>query len=279
MAAPPAPAPVASAESQALAAHYLDVQTKLLADGLMRTDGGGADTPFTDAMLARAFMSVAFFEEYAGGRITPQSHPGAIPLQRWDGPIRMSLQIGSTVPAAQAEADRVMVASYLARLSKLTGLSISLSDADPNFFLHIADVDARAALGPRISAEFPGLTAAQLAATTHLSDGTFCQVLSHSDHKTQTYTRAVAVIPSEHPALRLQACLHGEIAQALGLPNDSNLARPSIFNDDQEFALLTRMDEDMLRLLYSPELHPGMTADAARPIVDQLATRLIDGQT
>ena len=89
----------------------------------------------------------------------------------------------------------------------------------------------------------------------------------------------MAVIPAEHPALMLQACLHEEIAQALGLPNDSNLARPSIFNDDQEFALLTRMDELMLKILYSPELHPGMTADEARPVVEVLATRLLDGQT
>ncbi len=41
----------------------------------------------------------------------------------------------------------------------------------------------------------------------------------------------------------------GEIAQGLGLPNDSPTARPTIFNDDEEFALLTRQDEMMLRML------------------------------
>jgi hypothetical protein len=54
------------------------------------------------------------------------------------------------------------------------------------------------------------------------------------------YTRAVAVVRAEHPDLLRQSCIHEEIAQGLGLPNDSPAARPSIFNDDEEFALLTR---------------------------------------
>ncbi|NBZ88653.1 DUF2927 domain-containing protein [Stagnihabitans tardus] len=276
MAAPP-PAPVASAASQALSARYAAVQARLLDNGLLRTDGGGEDTPFTDAMLARAFLSVAFFEEFSGGEITGQRN--AIPLQRWNGPIRVSLQIGASVPPDQAAADRVMVSSYLARLSRLTGLPITLNASNPNFFIHIGSLEERAALGPKIAAEMPGLTDSQLAAATHMPDSAYCQVLSQSDGDSPIYTRAAAVIPAEHPLLLMQTCLHEELAQALGLPNDSNIARPSIFNDDQEFALLTRMDELMLRILYSPDLRPGMTAEEARPVVESLATRLMDGQT
>jgi hypothetical protein len=44
------------------------------------------------------------------------------------------------------------------------------------------------------------------------------------------------VIRAEHPDLLRLSCLHEEIAQGLGLPNDSPRARPSIFNDDEEFA-------------------------------------------
>ena len=67
-----------------------------------------------------------------------------------------------------------------------------------------------------------------------------------------------------------QSCVHEELAQGLGLADDSPQARPSIFNDDDEFALLTTHDEELLRLLYSPELVPGMTADQARPIIHRL---------
>ncbi len=35
----------------------------------------------------------------------------------------------------------------------------------------------------------------------------------------------------------------------------------------------------MLRMLYSPELRPGMTEDEARPIVESLARRLMGSQS
>jgi hypothetical protein len=71
------------------------------------------------------------------------------------------------------------------------------------------------------------------------------------------------------------SCLHEEMAQALGLPNDSPTARPSIFNDDEEFALLTRHDELLLRILYDRRLQPGMTKKQAVPIVRQIAAELL----
>ncbi|MEL6700412.1 MAG: DUF2927 domain-containing protein, partial [Pseudomonadota bacterium] len=54
--------------------------------------------------------------------------------------------------------------------------------------------------------------------------------------------------------------------------------RPSIFNDDEEFALLTTHDEALLRILYDPRLRRGMTERTARPIVAQIATEVV-GQT
>jgi len=87
------------------------------------------------------------------------------------------------------------------------------------------------------------------------------------------------VIRSEHPDLLRLSCIHEELTQGLGLPNDSPRARPSIFNDDEEFALLTDQDELLLRILYNPALRPGMTAAEARPIVESLARRLAGGDS
>ena len=75
------------------------------------------------------------------------------------------------------------------------------------------------------------------------------------------------------------SCLHEEIAQGLGLANDSPRARPSIFNDNEEFALLTPQDELMLRMLYDPRLTPGMTEGQARPIAAALATQFLGGES
>ena len=63
------------------------------------------------------------------------------------------------------------------------------------------------------------------------------------------------------------SCVHEEMAQAMGLPNDSPEARPSLFNDDLEFALLTEHDAILLRMLYDPRLRPGMTAAEVRPLL------------
>ena len=63
----------------------------------------------------------------------------------------------------------------------------------------------------------------------------------------------------------------------MGLANDSPAARPSVFNDDEEFALLTRHDELLLRMLYDPRLRPGMTEAEARPIITDIATELTGG--
>ena len=55
--------------------------------------------------------------------------------------------------------------------------------------------------------------------------------------------------------------------------------RPTIFNDDEEFALLTVQDEMMLKILYNPALRPGMTLQEARPIVERLASQLLGGES
>jgi hypothetical protein len=75
------------------------------------------------------------------------------------------------------------------------------------------------------------------------------------------------------------ACIHEEVAQALGLVNDSPTARPSIFNDNEEFGLLTLHDELLLKILYDDRLTPGMSAAVAAPIVRQIASELVDGQS
>ena len=276
VAMPPLPETAASAS---IRAYYAEVQSALLSQGLLRTDGGGPDAPFTDRNLTENFLRIALYEEYAHGQISTTRSQTPINLLRWDKPIRLSLQFGASVPAARQAADRARVASYLARLSALTGQAITVTDQNPNFWLHFGSVDERAALGPALNSELSELTPGQIAAVTHMDRDTYCQVLTQSDPATSTYTAAVAVIPSEHPDLLRLSCIHEELAQALGLPNDSNAARPSIFNDDEEFALLTGQDELMLRILYNPALHPGMTEAQARPIVQTLASRLTGGES
>lgn len=273
----PAPAPAPSGASAAARSYFAQVQQALLSQGLLRTDGGGTDTPFTDRMLAETFVQLAFFDEYAPGSGGLRPGQGSSSLRRWTVPVRVGLRFGPSVPPEVQATDRARVASYLARLSQVTGHSIRLDDGNPNFHLHIVSEDERQALGPVLQAVLPGLSGADVAGITQMPQSTYCAVLAQSRGQTGVYTRAFAVVRAEHPDLLRLSCLHEEIAQGLGLPNDSPRARPSIFNDDEEFALLTRMDEQMLRILYNPALRPGMTEAEARPIIFDLATRMLGG--
>ena len=63
----------------------------------------------------------------------------------------------------------------------------------------------------------------------------------------------------------------------MGLANDSPSARPSIFNDDDEFALLTTHDELLLKMLYDPRLKAGMTLPEAKPIIRTITTEFLSG--
>ena len=48
-------------------------------------------------------------------------------------------------------------------------------------------------------------------------------------------------------------------------------ARPSIFNDDEEFAFLTTHDELLLQMLYDPRFETGMAPNEAAPIARIIA--------
>ena len=94
-----------SRESEALARYYSSLQADLLSRGLLRTDGGGPDTPYTDTMLAENFERIAFYDEYARGAGLQRASAGAVSLRRWPGPVRLSPEFGASVPAARPGSD------------------------------------------------------------------------------------------------------------------------------------------------------------------------------
>jgi hypothetical protein len=268
-----------SAASEAVRQHYAKVQADLLGRGLMRTDGGSGDAPFTDTMLAENFVRIALYDEYTRSSQGLVANATQSRLRRWEQPVRVGLRFGASVPADRQATDRARIASFLSRLQRITGHPIRLSDASPNFFVYIVNEDERRALGPVIRSTLPGLSAADVAGITDMPRSTYCLVYALSPGQGSTYSTAFAVIRAEHPDLMRLSCIHEEITQGLGLANDSPLARPSIFNDDEEFALLTPMDELMLKMLYSPRLSAGMTETEARPLVTPLAAAVMGGES
>jgi Protein of unknown function (DUF2927) len=270
--APPSPP---SVQSQNLANYYTVVQNNLLTHGLLRTDGGGPDTPFTPDTLARNFDQIAFYSEYTRGTLTPGSG-GRERLSRWGGPVRIGIEFGASVPAAIQARDAASIKSYTNRLARVTGHPISNATRNANFHVFVAGEDDRAFVETRLKQLVPTISKTELDLFHNLPRSIYCLVVAVSGGGApNNYTRAVALIRAEHPDLVRLSCIHEEIAQGLGLPNDSPSARPSIFNDDDEFALLTNHDELLLKMLYDPRLTQGMTAEQARPIVRIIARDLM----
>ena len=270
----PIEAAIPSAESEALATYYRRLQNDLLAQGLLRGDGGGPDTPFSDSILARNFVRIALFDEYRteGDFLRPQATLSK--LRRWDKPIRMTVEFGAQVSGEQRVLDRASVASFSDRLSRVSGLRITQTDWNPNFHVLILGEDDRVGFAERIREIVPGIAPSSLNAMVNLPRDQLCIVVAFSEGEVSSYSKAIAIIRAEHPALLRTSCIHEELAQGLGLANDSPQARPSIFNDDEEFGLLTTHDELLLRILYDPRLETGMQPATAAPIARIIAREL-----
>lgn len=276
---PAAPA-VQSQHSLDLARYYQRVQNDLTAQDLLRTDGGGPDTQFGADTLLRNFEQIAFYDEYARGGGLSRSSGAIGRLKKWQGPVRMTVQHGKFATEADRARDYAEVANYAARLARVTGHPIGMSQSSANFHVLFMGEDDADTLKDRVRTIVPEINPNALAIFNRLPRSVHCLVLAFAGtENSHGYARAIAVIRAEHPDLMRKSCIHEELAQGLGLANDSPRARPSIFNDDDEFALLTTHDEMLLRMLYDPRLTPGMTLEAARPILTETARKLTGGNS
>lgn len=272
--APAAPVP-RSAQSDDLARYYSVVQTNLLTQGLLRTDGGGPDTPFNPDTLAANFEQIAFYSEYTRGSLNSGSGASE-QLSRWSGPVRIGTEFGASISTEHRARDGASISNYTNRLARITGHSISNVARNANFHVFVAGEDDRAFIETRLRQLVPNISQTELNLFRNLPRSIYCLVVAiSSPSNPNDYVRAVALIRAEHPDLVRLSCIHEEIAQGLGLPNDSPTVRPSIFNDDDEFALLTTHDELLLKMLYDPRLKQGMTLEQARPVVRIIARDLM----
>ncbi|MFJ1291538.1 DUF2927 domain-containing protein [Paracoccus yeei] len=254
--------------------YLAEVERTLVARGKLRTDDG-SDIALTPERLTEDFVQIALHDEYTrrGDSLVSQSTPA--PLRRWTQPVALRIEFGDSVAPAQRDRDRAEIAGYAARLQAATGHPVALTGTSGNFTVMILSEDERRAIGPRLNALVPGIPASDVRALSELSPQNYCTVFAYSRGNSPTYAQAVALIRSETPPRLRRSCVHEELAQGLGLANDSRQVRPSIFNDDEEFAYLTRHDELLLKILYDSRLRPGMTEAEARPIVLQIARELL----
>ncbi|MDT8344098.1 MAG: DUF2927 domain-containing protein [Thermohalobaculum sp.] len=242
--------------------------------GGLRTDRAAPDLPFDERVLERDFLTVALGAEPNPVGAQPGERTlAAGVLRRWQAPIRWTLADDSLTAAR----DGPLVERTLTRLAAITGHDIApAGDEAANlyvFFLRPQDYAT-------ITADPPDWPSGRWLAGFIDRFGrapdtpcvaTFSASGPDAPGGPHRIAFAVVLIRAELPASLAEACIEEELSQTMGLPNDDPGVRPSIFNDDEEFALLTRHDEALLRILYDPRLEPGMTEADLAPLLPRVA--------
>jgi hypothetical protein len=259
----------ASPSEQATQA-YADLTRLAEAVGAMRRERAPEDAPYSNADLARNFERIVFFSEFTlkDGRLAAEERES--PLLKWERPVRWRLAGDAVAPQ-----DGRLMEALGRRLAAVTGLDIApAAPAEPNNLLVLVlGREAR-----REAAEFletlGGRGGLGLIQRLRDDDWSIPCAATLGAEPGRGVTQGVILVKAETAGLLRESCFHEEFAQVLGPGNDYGGARPSVFNDDGEFALLTEHDELILRALYDPRLESGMTRAEAMPLVRRILDEL-----
>lgn len=240
--------------------------------GKLRTDREARDVTYGNADLVEHFLRVAFGEEYTleGARYVPLELQGDAPLKRWGAAIRFWVDTDGT------RADDLAVEEFAETLGRITQLTFApaRSRRAANLVVNFLDdagrrkVAARLRNDPEQSQMLELFTAWRETPEWPCASEFYYQPRDGSPPYQIEF--AVIYIRDELSGVSRQSCIEEEMSQALGLARDDPTVRPSIFNDDEEFALLTEHDQLLLRVLYDPRLVPGLTKVEALPIVQRI---------
>ena len=234
--------------------------------------GQPVEAEFSPDRIAPAFREIVFRYEFhfRDGRLIDQAIPK--PLKRWQGRVRYRL-VGDGVTERDIEVTQELVA----RLGALTGLDFQRSEEAHDLLISIASPEGRKDVAQRLDqAGLPGYR--QRYEVWQRTPSWQCGATLSSDAEDPNrLVYAHVFLRAESSTSTRVACLHEEITQSLGLTNDSDKARPSIFNDDHEFKRLTRHDRLLVKTLYDPRLRAGMSADEAMPVARQILGELMAG--
>lgn len=211
-----------------------------------------ADEPFTNADLLRNFNVIGFGNEYTGRKYDV--------VRKWIRPLNIGIQ-GNNHPAYL----ETYIEEIARDLTETTGHNVELYFSERRrragelpenfdvkkinvFILYLSEEEIGPALAQYFDVSDVQREAMRIGATCMATFGT----------RKNEIRNAIIIIPARHPESFHQDCVTEEIAQIMGLPNDSKDAKWSIFNDHNSISGLTEHDRWLLRALYLPEITPGM---------------------
>ncbi len=230
----------------------------------------------SDEEVVENFLKIAFGLE---GAAIPEE---AFRLFRWESDLNIAVAPGITPKETE------ILTAHLDDLARLIGLAHRFESVplDANVILRIGpleelllDLDALSnayakwdsqeswAPGPVIPNPIPMLR--QVIVREH-DAGRFQRICLVNVFWSRGEFRAYVGIHNGLTLDQFRHCVVEEFTQMLGLMNDDDTVRPSIFNDRNEFDSLTKQDEWLLQLLYDPVMEGGMTKAEAKRVAQSV---------
>ena len=253
---------------------WQNYQESLLRGGFLRTERDPREITYNNADIARSFRRIMFFDEFALENDSYRPGLTMRALEKRSGPVAYALS-GKGVTAR----DRGHLAEIAARIAKLTGLDIHPArDANTPTAAHIFIANRKE------RQDFADILAERGAASPLVAElrndlnGNVCIAVPFQPRSGRGAAHYLIFIPDELQGVLRRACIEEEFAQAFGPAADFAGARPSIFNDNQEFALFTEFDSWMFRVLYDQRLKAGMLESEAMPIVHRILAEIRPGR-
>ena len=217
-----------------------------------------ANDASVDAVL-KHFESVVFGSEYEGVAAATQ-------IQKWVGPVRIGVNAmtGQIIPKAdggrELKLKRVrpsneqieLVRKHLTTIVKMTGVKNEAADEKANkpANLIIRFLPRLAMMQPFVAKEIdPKLI-------SKLGRAGVCFFVT-SAIRSGAMFRGLIVVNSELPPDQMDACLLEELTQAFGMPNDSDIVTPSIFNQKGLLRAHSKTDIAIVKTLYDRRLPAG----------------------
>lgn len=183
-------------------------------------------------------------------------------LNKWASPIRYTIHDYT----ADDELHQQMTEHHLTHLASITGLDIAPVQSAKNTNLSIIFASEKD-LDERIHSDF-GINNESM--RFRISHGAVCFAWIPATDKPISHAKVIIPVDRARSHGKLMACVVEELTQVLGLANDSDAVFPSVFNDRSHNDFLTGLDFILLKLMYHPELHSGMTERQVRQTVGQL---------
>lgn len=222
-----------------------------------------AEVPKDVDAIVRYFDTIVFGAELSGTR-------GSTIVGKW-GP-----KVSMRVRNLKSEEIKKVLVRHLGTVSRLTKVKFDVfggakhkgRQADIDLlFMNKPEQRAWTMSGPGLTPEFVDRTKRSAP----------CFFFSWKG-KAGRIARAVIVVNVDQKPEAIDHCLLEELTQVMGLPNDSNALRPSLFSDKDRLRAYAPVDKILIRTLYDPRMKAGLSRDRANAVAREIIRELISGR-